>query len=199
MTAAEQATDRTQARAAGAVLGRAYTDDAVWTWLLGGRDRPAERLTRVFTAYAVAACRAEGPRVLMAGGRTGAALWFPPGGWKSSAADYVSSGPSVARALGTGIIRALRLLSAVERQHPTEPHWYLEALGVLPGARGRGVGTALLSPVLEQCDSDRLPAYLESSDVRNVPFFERHDFVAGTPLAVPPGSPVVTPMRRAPR
>lgn len=198
MTVAERATTRHQARAAGAVLGRAYTDDPVWTWLLGGRDRPEQRLTRVFTAYAEAARRAEGPRVLIAGDRAGAALWFPPGGWKSSASDYLRSGPHVARALGTGIVRALRLLSAVERQHPTEPHWYLETLGVVPEARGKGVGPTLLSPVLERCDAEHLPAYLESSDVRNVPFFERQGFVAGTPLDVPAGSPTITPMRREP-
>ena len=60
-------------------------------------------------------------------------------------------------------------------------------------------GPSLLSPVLDQCDEKRLPAYLESSNVRNVPFFERHGFVAGSPLDVPVGAPVVVPMRREPR
>ena len=198
MAAAEQASTRTQASNAGSLLGRAYADDPVWTWLLDGRDRPEQRLTRVFTAYAEAACRGGDARVLVAQSR-GAALWFPPGGWKSSASDYLRSGPHVARALGVGIIRALRLLSAVERQHPTEPHWYLEAVGVLPDARGQRVGPTLLSPVLDQCDRKRLPAYLESSNLRSVPFFERHGFVAGAPLDVPVGAPVVTPMRREPR
>ena len=199
MTAVEQATTTAGARAAGAGLGRAYVDDPVWSWLLGGRDERQQRLTRVFTAYAEAACRDAGPRVLVADDGSGAALWFPPGGWKSSVSDYVRSGPKVARALGTGTVRALRLLSAVERQHPTEPHWYLEALGVRPGDRNRGVGPMLLAPVLEHCDTERVPAYLESSNTRNVDFFQRHGFVARTPLQVLPGCPVVTPMWREPR
>ena len=199
MTTVEQATTRPPARAAGAVLGRAYVDDPVWSWLLDGRDERQQRLTRVFTAYAEAAGRDDGPRVLAAQDGSGAALWFPPGGWRSSVSDYVRSGPKVARALGTGTVRALRLLSAVERQHPPEPHWYLETLGVVPESRSRGVGPQLLAPVLERCDAERLPAYLESSSTRNVAFFERQGFVARAPLEVLPGCPVVTPMWRDPR
>lgn len=187
------------ARAAGAALGRAYTTDPVWTWLLGGHDQPERRLTRVFTAYAEAAERCEGTQVLVTDDGSGAALWFPPGGWRSTASDYVRSGPQVARALGAGIFRALRLLAAVERQHPTEPHWYLEAVGLAPEGRSRGAGPTLLAPVLERCDAEGVAAYLESSDPRNVPFFERQGFVAGPPLDVPAGCPVVTPMWRDPR
>lgn len=184
---------------AGATLGRAYVTDPVWTWLLAGRGEAEQRLTRVFTAYAEAASRHDGPQVLVAEDGTGAALCFPPNGWKSTASDYLRSGPKVARALGTGIFRALRLLADVERQHPTDPHWYLEALAVVPEARGRGVGPALLTPVLDRCDAERMPAYLESSDLRNVPFFQRQGFIARPPLATPAGCPVVTPMWREPR
>lgn len=95
-------------------------------------------------------------------------------------------------------MRALRLLSVVERQHPTEPHWYLETLGVVPNARNRGVGPMLLAPVLERCDTECLPAYLESSSIRNIEFFQRQGFVARAPLQVLPGCPVVTPMWREP-
>ena len=199
MTAVEQAQTPEQARAAGRALGSSYTTDPVWTWLLDGRSRPEQRLTRVFSAYAEAARRADGPRVLLARDGQGAALWFPPGGWRSSASDYLRSGPQVARALGTGFVRALRLLAAVERQHPSAPHWYLEAAGVVPGARGRGIGPGLLAPVLGRCDAEGVAAYLESSDVRNVAFFERHGFVARAALTVPAGCPVVTPMWREPR
>ena len=198
MAPVERAASREQARTAGAALGRAFTTDPLWQWLLDGRDEPEQRLTRVFTAYAVAALREEEAQVLVTGDATGAALWFPPGRWRSTPSDYLRSGPQVARALGAGIVRALRVLSAVERQHPAEPHWYLEALGLVPEARGRGIGPTLLHPVLERCDAERVPAYLESSNPRNVPFYERHGFVAGPPLQLPAGCPVVTPMWRAP-
>ncbi len=65
--------------------------------------------------------------------------------------------------------------------HPHEPHWYLATLGTAVEQQGKGVGGALLRPVLEHCDAEGLPCYLESSKERNVPFYRRHGFevVAG--------------------
>ena len=72
-------------------------------------------------------------------------------------------------------------------------------LGVVPAAQGTGTGGPLLQPVLDRCDAEGLPAYLESSNPRNWSFYARHGFVGGTPLDLPAGCPVVLPMRRAPR
>jgi GNAT superfamily N-acetyltransferase len=102
-------------------------------------------------------------------------------------------------ALRARVPRGLRLQVVVERHHPKEPHWYLEALGAVPEARGTGVGKRVVQPVLDACDDARLPAYLESSNPRNWSFYERLGFVRGQPLPVPRGCPLVMPMRREPR
>jgi GNAT superfamily N-acetyltransferase len=96
-------------------------------------------------------------------------------------------------------VRGLRLQSVVERHHLREPHWYLEALGAVPQARGAGVGQRVVQPVLDACDDARLPAYLESSNPRNWSFYERLGFERGEQLPVPPGCPPILAMRRAPR
>ena len=62
------------------------------------------------------------------------------------------------------------------RYHPQEPHWYLPFIGVDPVRQGQGIGAALLRPILEKCDAERLPAYLESSNPRNRPLYQRHGF-----------------------
>lgn len=64
----------------------------------------------------------------------------------------------------------------MERKHPHEPHWYLPAIGITPAWQGRGYGAALLRPMLERCDAERLPAYLEASTPRNVALYERNGF-----------------------
>jgi GNAT superfamily N-acetyltransferase len=57
-----------------------------------------------------------------------------------------------------------RRLSDVERMHPTkEPHWYLAFLGVEPSEQGRGVGSALLRPVLDRAAAEGAPAWLETA------------------------------------
>ena len=93
----------------------------------------------------------------------------------------------------------MSLLTRVEKHHPTEPHWYLEAIGCVPEARGQGVGGTLLEPVLARCDAEGLPAYLESSNPRNISFYERHGFATRPLFPLPPGCPVITPMWRDPR
>jgi ribosomal protein S18 acetylase RimI-like enzyme len=82
--------------------------------------------------------------------------------------------------------------------HPHEPHWYLPLIGVDPAHQAKGIGDALMAYALERCDRDKVPAYLESSNPRNVPFYQRHGF---EPIgAIQAGtSPTLVPMLRKPR
>jgi GNAT superfamily N-acetyltransferase len=86
----------------------------------------------------------------------------------------------------------------MDRYHPAEPHWFLPLLAVDPSHQGKGYGSALLQPVLERCDREKQLAYLESSNPRNIPLYERHRFeVLG---AIQSGSsPTVVPMLRKPK
>ena len=71
------------------------------------------------------------------------------------------------------------IISALEELgtfHPEGSYWYLPLIGVDPMSRGLGVGSALLRTALAVCDDDGLPAYLESTNPRNVSLYERHGF-----------------------
>ena len=48
-------------------------------------------------------------------------------------------------------------------QHPEEPHWYLPFVGTRPDRQSRGLGSAVMRPVLDACDVAGLPAYLEAT------------------------------------
>jgi predicted N-acetyltransferase YhbS len=52
---------------------------------------------------------------------------------------------------------------------------------------------------LERCDAEHAPAFLESSNPVNVPYYERFGFEAIGELAIPRGGPVMTPMWRQAR
>ncbi len=49
-------------------------------------------------------------------------------------------------------------------------------IGVVPERQGRGLGSALLEFGLVECDRDGTEAYLESSNVANLPLYERFGF-----------------------
>ena len=73
--------------------------------------------------------------------------------------------------------------------HPTEPHWYLQLLGVAPEARRRGIGAGLLEAWLEDVDREGGSAYLETDRRENLGFYNRAGFevvgteeILGTPI-----------------
>ena len=125
-------------------------------------------------------------------------MWDPPGRWKVSISQMIRFAPAFVRIFRSNCLRGLALLNAVERHHPREQHYYLVAIGTDPVHQGRGVGAALLAPVLTRCDAERMPAYLESSNERNVPFYQRSGFRVMREVRVPDG-PKITLMRRPAR
>lgn len=130
--------------------------------------------------------------------QAGAAVWAPPGHWRTPPSDIARILPEAGRALGPRSMQALRFLHALERQHPSLPHWYLAALGTNPPRQGGGVGAALLYPVLERCDREGVPAYLDCSTEADISFFQRQGFHVTGKLTVPAGAPVPWAMWREP-
>ena len=128
----------------------------------------------------------------------GAAIWLPPGAWKTRPIDVVRTLPTTARLLGRRLPFALRGLTFMESQHPEEPAFYLQVLGTEPSAQGKGFGSAMLQPVLEHCDREGIGAYLESSKETNVPFYSRHGFRVTKELDLPSGGPHIWLMWRDP-
>ncbi len=130
--------------------------------------------------------------------RAGGALWDPPGHWKLRFGQILRGSPKMVAAFGLNVPRALRVLSTIERQHPRTPHWYLAVLGTDPIHQGKGIGSALLAPILERCDRDGTGAYLESSKHSNIAFYRRHRFEVTGEIALPGGPNGVAHVARSP-
>lgn len=177
-----------------ATLADAFTDDPVWSWMIPERDRPA-RLARVFSALLHRAIPLG--QVRTTEDRQAVAMWSAPGQWKLPAAEVVRAAPQMVRAAGVRLPRLLRRLGEVERVHDQQPpeHWYLEFIGTSGAARGQGHGAALLAEGFARFGST--PAYLESSNSRNLPFYQRHGFEITGDLAVTSGPPQWTLWRPA--
>ncbi|WP_374472210.1 GNAT family N-acetyltransferase [Phenylobacterium sp.] len=124
-----------------------------------------------------------------------AALWLPPG-VTSDREAMLAVVAELARPEKLPVLGELG--ETMARYHPQEPHWYLAMIGVDPARQGRGYGSAILRDSLRRCDEDGVIAYLESSNPKNVPLYERWGFeVMGF---VQPGDfPGLHPMVRRPR
>jgi ribosomal protein S18 acetylase RimI-like enzyme len=128
-------------------------------------------------------------------GYAGAALWLPPD-------IHPDEDALVGLFQRTVAARDQETMSAIFEQmgryHPDEPHWYLPLIGVDPSQQGKGYGSALLTHALMRCDRDHTPAYLESSNPKNIPLYERHGFELLGTIQVGT-SPPIFPMLRKPR
>lgn len=195
---ARQAQTEAEREAAAEALALAFADDPCWAHLLPDDASRAERLLVYFSAE-IEALVPDYREVWLTEDGAGAAVWAPPGRWRVP----LSATLGEARKL-TGVFRARTLLGLwtqlrLERHHPKSPrHWYLHYLGVEPRRQGRGLGGALLAPVLERCDRERSPAHLEASTDRSRMLYERNGFELTEVFPMPAGGPPIREMWREP-
>ena len=179
-------------------LAAAFDDDPVFTYLFPpAMSRREARLERMFELETARSGRRSG--AWTAAGGAGAAVWFPPGQWAATTWENVRDGLSWVRVFGRQLRVGGAARSVMEAHHrPLPEHWYLLYLGVEPRHQGAGVGSALMRPVLAECDRTGTPAYLEATCERNQTLYARHGFVERDPLPLPDGGPTVFPMWREP-
>ncbi len=174
------------------ITAEAFAEDPVNLWLF--RKLPAIR--SMFRVMAREMYLKHGQCFLA--GDDGATMWMPPG---------VEAAPSnfslLKFALGQfrhgtvgAIKRGLAVSELMDKWHPSAPHMYLFTIGTRQSARGKGVGKALLAPVLAACDRDGIPAYLENSNPANSGFYGAYGFERMGVFEVGDGGPVMEPMWR---
>jgi GNAT superfamily N-acetyltransferase len=181
-----------------AALVKAFHDDPVMTYLFPkdtGRDK---NLRALFVSESKRSLRRGALHTTAGGPAQGGAIWMSPNNWKTGGFELLGQIPLLLR-MGLGnTTRALGVLGEMEKIHPKEPHWYLAVLGTATEHQGKGVGSALMAPVLTRCDAEGLPAYLESSKDSNIPFYQRHGFEVTGEVNVKNG-PTLWPMWRDPQ
>jgi GNAT superfamily N-acetyltransferase len=148
------------------LLARAFAADPIITHYL---DDPVRRAV-AFPAFFAAVVEEFLPSTGVLAARSGDALlgvaaWLPP---QPVEPDDATRGRA---RRAQRIVQTLFPLSwrdldegftALDALHPAEPHWYLAFVGVEPRLQGRGIGRALLAPVLHVADETMTVCYLET-------------------------------------
>ena len=176
-----------------ATLTLAFSADPANRWCWPGTEEYLEAFPAFVRALGGNAFEAE--CAFEIGGGAGAALWLPPG-VEPDEAELVDIVRSTVHASRQGDL--FELIQQMGQHHPQTPHWYLPFVGVEPMHQSRGLGAQLLRPILDRCDSERLPAYLESTNPRNVPFYESLGF-RSVGMIRSGTSPQIVPMLREPQ
>ena len=191
--------DRSNVDAAAVTLAAAFADDPIFLWLNRGKPIVDRAARGGFEVVLEGELRKPHPELFVAGEAGSVAIWHGIDEWKGSTVESIRSLPAFTRVFGLGLPRVLRTLATLERVHPREPHYHLAYVGTHPDRQGRGLGTAVLEPMLDRCDTEGVAAYLENSKPRNEAFYARHGFVATGPIPLPDGAPPMMAMWREPR
>ncbi len=171
-----------------------FASDPFVRWMLPGAATylaVAPQMTEAFGGSAIGA----GSAYIADEGKA-AALWIPPG--------LESDDSAIGEILGANVPAEIQddakaMFAEMDAYHPHDaPCWFLPMIAADPAWLGQGLGGALMKHALRRVDEDGLPAYLESSNPRNISLYRRHGFeVLGE---IQHGSsPIVTPMLRPAR
>lgn len=166
---------------AAVALGRAFINDPVFLAIAPGIADAAERarmLGEMFRAMFFLQRRTGQPAFgIIRDGRVIAAA-VTEGAGRASMVDTVMAGlgqmPRMVRAIGLGgIQRAMAIFRVLSQSHPSEPHLYLQTLGVDPDYQRRHLGAALLEYLRDQASArpDVGGVYLETATEANVAYY----------------------------
>ncbi|MGW0396020.1 GNAT family N-acetyltransferase [Streptomyces sp. NPDC003042] len=188
--------DQSDRDAVARLLDEAFRDDPVTCWVFPDPEHRAAvngRFLGVFVDVALA----EG-RIDYAVDGSAAALWLRIPAGEPEGEDET---PARMRAVADPDNERCELVGRLTGEvHPTaEEHEYLLMIAVAPDRQGEGLGTALMRPVLERCDRDGVPAYLEASSERSKGLYERLGWEFTGQAVRLPGGPLMWPMWRKPR
>ena len=181
----------------GRILAEGFHSDPVLGWAFGPVGPRAAKL-EAFFAFLAAEVNVPMGTTFIADG--GCACWTPPPGTEAWSEPRSSALGALLHATcdADDLARLGALSTAMDAVHPNEPHWYLGTLATVPDRQGRGIGSALLRHTLPLVDGGGFPAYLESTNDRNVALYERHGFSVSGRIELPDG-PHLTTMWRPPK
>jgi GNAT superfamily N-acetyltransferase len=161
------------------MMGEAFLNDPMWTYLVPDDTRRA-RVVPLSMNILVRYSSLYG-EIYTTPDLDGIACWLPPGETSPIFSRLLRIGiRSAPWQLGwTGFRRYIAVENYCEKVHKRivpGRHWYVWGLGVKPSRQGQGIGGMLMQPVLARAEADGLPCYLETTNEKNVPFYEKHGF-----------------------
>lgn len=194
--------DRSQVGLVTDAVVRAFERDPIWVAMFPDPARRASG-TRALFGFMLryGALRGE---AWATGGFEGAAVWLDDsaagvGGWAALRAGALA----LPFRVGMGVMARMagmgRAVTGLRDECCPKPFRYLAMLGIAPGHQGRGLGSALMRPMLERCDREGLPTWLETETERNVGFYRGFGFEVARELVVPGLEVKLWGMKREPR
>ena len=167
-------------------LAAAFEHDPVAKWVVTDKARRFQ-VMRAFFQAGLHSLWWQHRLVYLADEGAAACVWLPPGQVQPTPEEMAGAAPDFEAAFGEFAPGFATLAAIMEKAHPHQPHYYLPFVGVQPIQQGRGLGSAVLEPMLVRADAEGMPAYLEATTARSRDLYARHGFEVVGLLELPGG------------
>ncbi len=140
------------------------------------QDKFLSRRISALMEYSFKICYRFG-EVWISNDRKACALTLSPHLKRTSLASIWLDINLIFRAIGiNGIVKTIKRESQVKKLQPNEKMVYLWFIGVAPLYQHRGIGSNLLREIITDADEKKLMVCLETSTLKNLPWYERFGF-----------------------
>jgi GNAT superfamily N-acetyltransferase len=176
----------------------AFHNDPVWSWAFpDAHERPAQ--FRQWWPLFIRGAIPQGFTWMMPRAES-VSVWIRPNLAELTDEALARIPPTLDELLGVRAPTVLEGLLLFDDAHPhDEPHYYLSFVATHDDHRGHGIAEQLLAQNLAQVDVEHVPAYLESSNPKNLERYGRLGFVPRDEFTLPDNGPTVTTMWRPAR
>ena len=168
-----------QMHPAAQMLARAFHDDPLMRYTIPDPNERARLLPAMY-ATMIRFGMLAGEVHVTADAPEGVAIWMPPNAQWTRENMEASGMLKTPTLIGDEAYQRYRDVVSREWQARLREipgaGWYLFILGVEPRVQRRGLGGALMLPVLKRADTEQVVCYLETENERNVPFYLKHGF-----------------------
>ncbi len=162
------------------VLARAFYTDPLWQYLVPDDTKRATLMPKFYRAFARLGLR-NGQTYGAGEGLEGVAVWSKPG--KEVAFSGLIGLDFLKLVFSPFILTFARTafpifsrFEVMQKRYAPEPHFYLNTIGVLPEAQGKGLASKLIRPFLAQADAMGVSTYTETMTPSNVGLYEHYGF-----------------------
>jgi ribosomal protein S18 acetylase RimI-like enzyme len=182
------------------VIAQSFVEDPLVSFILplrGSRVRTMVKFFRVYGEISIKNNRGFGVGEPL----QGVAYWKSPN-QEDMSVSIKSLGkflPILFTMYPVGFFRAKPIMNQIDSLHnkyANGPHFYLDNLGVLPSARGKGLSSKLIRPFLEMADEQRALTYTDTVTPANVALYEHFGFECVEKSHIPSTGITVFAMRR---
>lgn len=157
------------------ILSSAFKENKSVHYIVKQDSRRTERM-KVLMSYSFAVCYRFGA-VYLSDDKTGCALLIMPDKKKTTLKSVFRDMKLIFSCTGiANLPKAMTREATIKKLHPRSPMLYLWFIGVNPSSQNKGVGSTLLNEIINVGMQTQRPIYLETSTLRNIPWYEKFGF-----------------------